>query len=463
VELEPVDICIEMMGMNDERAEPPAAMSQSDGTAGRVLSNRVIAVSAVLLTILAGGLAWLLLGRFGDGSAANNARLDGIRTVGTIVLGAGGGMALLLAARRQQTAEQDLVHKSRVQAHAERIAAETQAHQSRVARAAEIDAAERRITDLYDKAVEKLGSEKAAVRFGGLYALERLAQHTPNQQAAVTKVLCAYLRMPYLPPGEDPGLDAEEETRLRYERRREEQGVRLAVQRMLANHLRAGDDPDNPLETFWAAAEIDLSGATLIGLNFNNCTLPCDAEFQGATFVGFAAFVGVTFRGGAEFDDVRFLGDALFESAIFAGEATFGSAIFSRYPGFERTIFAGVAGFDRTTFHADTAFYGAEFLGDVYFLGTVFAGRAMFDDVVFGGTVEFVHAVFTEEVVLDESVLADGGRNAPDLSGAIVRLDVPIEVLKRRQWPATWSVVPLGPDELEEEDLAGAWGVLVRQ
>ena len=47
-------------------------------------------ICAALLVLLAGALAWLLLANYGDGSAANNARLDGIRTVGTIVLGAGG-------------------------------------------------------------------------------------------------------------------------------------------------------------------------------------------------------------------------------------------------------------------------------------------------------------------------------------------------------------------------------------
>jgi hypothetical protein len=37
------------------------------------------------------------------------------------------------------------------------------------------DAVARRITELYGKAVEQLGSDKAPVRLGGLYALERLA------------------------------------------------------------------------------------------------------------------------------------------------------------------------------------------------------------------------------------------------------------------------------------------------
>lgn len=91
---------------------------------GRVLSNRSIVISAALVVLLAAGAAWLLLANFGGGSEADRARLDAIRTVGSLVLGAGGAIALLLAARRQQTAERDLAQKEQVQRHAEQDAAE---------------------------------------------------------------------------------------------------------------------------------------------------------------------------------------------------------------------------------------------------------------------------------------------------------------------------------------------------
>jgi hypothetical protein len=42
------------------------------------------------------------------------------------------------------------------------------------------DAAAWRVTDLYAKAVEQLGSGKAVIRHGGLYALERVAQDNPD-------------------------------------------------------------------------------------------------------------------------------------------------------------------------------------------------------------------------------------------------------------------------------------------
>jgi hypothetical protein len=89
------------------------------------------------------------------------------------------------------------------------LAARRQVHQERVAVATEADAAERRTTELYAKSVEQRGSEKSAVRLGGLYALERLAQTSPGQRQTVVNVICAYLRMPYQPPIEslEPATD----------------------------------------------------------------------------------------------------------------------------------------------------------------------------------------------------------------------------------------------------------------
>ena len=66
------------------------------------------------------------------------------------------------------------------------------------------DAIERRVTELYTKAADQLGSEKAPVRLAGLYALERLAQDNPSQRQTIVNVICAYLQMPYTPPGAAP-------------------------------------------------------------------------------------------------------------------------------------------------------------------------------------------------------------------------------------------------------------------
>ena len=51
--------------------------------------------------------------------------------------------------------------------------------------------------ELYAKAVEQLGHEKAPVRLGALYSLERLAQDKPERRQTIVNVICAYLRMPF--------------------------------------------------------------------------------------------------------------------------------------------------------------------------------------------------------------------------------------------------------------------------
>jgi uncharacterized membrane protein YidH (DUF202 family) len=170
----------------------------------RVLSVRAIVTWAVVIVSAGVGVAvWLLLTYTGGDTAANRVQLEAIRTVGTIVVGTGGAAALLLAARRQRSAEIALNQKDRDQAdvartHAlqERVAEQTRQHQERVAAATEPDAEARRITDLYTKAAEQLGSDKAPVRLAGLYALERLGQDHVEQRQTIVNVLCAYLRMP---------------------------------------------------------------------------------------------------------------------------------------------------------------------------------------------------------------------------------------------------------------------------
>ncbi|RCG28724.1 hypothetical protein DQ384_23640 [Sphaerisporangium album] len=58
------------------------------------------------------------------------------------------------------------------------------------------DVIARQITDLSAKASEQLGSDKAAVRIGGLTDLERLAQAHPELRQTVVDRICAYLRAP---------------------------------------------------------------------------------------------------------------------------------------------------------------------------------------------------------------------------------------------------------------------------
>ncbi|MDI5978236.1 hypothetical protein [Amycolatopsis magusensis] len=167
------------------QAEDAAAVGKPEQPeAVRALSLRAIVLGAMVLLGVGVVASVTLLHSFPAADATQ--KLDALRTAATFVAGTGGAAALLLAARRQRSTELTL------------------AHQQQVAEITEHDAIERRVTELYTKAVEQLGSDKPVVRQGGLYALERVAQDNPAHRQTVINVLCAYLRAPYTPPPDQP-------------------------------------------------------------------------------------------------------------------------------------------------------------------------------------------------------------------------------------------------------------------
>ncbi|MGW4519970.1 pentapeptide repeat-containing protein [Amycolatopsis sp. NPDC004378] len=240
----------------------------------RVLKTRTILLWGAGLLLTAALAATLLLVLLGSGRPEDSVRLDALRTAANIVVGAGGAAALLLAARRQRSAELDLVQKDH-------------------------DATERRVTEMYSKAADQLGSEKAPVRLAGLYALERLAQDYEPQRQTIVNVLCAYLRMPFDPDDESPETPGELQ-------------VRLTAQRILILHLRR-EDP-----AFWPDIDLDLVGATLVKLTFTHCRVR-SAVFLDVTFTGATAFRNTTFTGKADFKNAEFRETADFRSVVFEG------------------------------------------------------------------------------------------------------------------------------------------------
>jgi hypothetical protein len=273
------------------------------------MSSVAIWTGAAVVLLVATGSVWLLLANFGSGSSQDNARLDAIRTASSIVVGTGGAAALLLAARRQRSAELDLEQKEQVAADARH------------------DMAERRITELYAKSAEQLGSDKAPVRLAGLYALERLAQDAPGHRQTVVDVFCAYLPMPE--PFEAKTTAEAFEA--------QEYQVRMAAQRILIAHLDPADDTK-----FWPDTDLDFTGATLRDWHLNERTvrrITCTRT----RFVGPARFQGTRFTGRAGFYFANFTTHAVFRGARFEEGARFGG-----------TEFACCAQFDEVKSRTDT-------------------------------------------------------------------------------------------------------------
>jgi uncharacterized protein YjbI with pentapeptide repeats len=300
-------------------------------------------------------------------------RIDAIRTGLSVGAGAGGATALLLALRRQWLYE-------RAQAHTEEVARASQAHAQDVARQDNLDATERRVTDLYCRAVEQVGHTAAAVRLGGLYSLERLAENHPEHRQTVVNVVCAYLCM--VPAQEaDPRSD-------------EERQVRLTAQRMLTRHLThraavAGSSGDHEHATgFWGPLRVDLNGAALCGFDFSGCQIE-GADFRDAEFFGAAQFQAAQFAGSAQFDNAKFNDGSSFSAAQFHRETSFSDATFEGNVTFVGVRFEGEARFDDTMFNGEAHFTGVAFKGSGRFGDARFRRNAWFDAANFQETAWF--------------------------------------------------------------------------
>ena len=149
-----------------------------------------LAAAAAVVVVGVGVIIWLLAIASGakPGTDRANAQMDAVRTGLAAGAGAGAAVGLMLAFRRQHHQEISTVLTDR-------------------------DATERRITELYTKAVEQLGNDKAPVRLGGLYALERLAQDNSAQRQTIVNVICAYLRMPFSPTAPHQARARDEKSR----------------------------------------------------------------------------------------------------------------------------------------------------------------------------------------------------------------------------------------------------------
>ncbi|MFR9729263.1 pentapeptide repeat-containing protein [Saccharopolyspora sp. MS10] len=249
-----------------------------------VLSNRAIACWAIGLVLLGAVSTTALLLLVGDPQAAT--RLDALRTSLSIVLAGGGAAGLLLTARRQRSAELDV----RIKEH---------------------DATEARVSELYGRAADQLGSDKAPVRLAGVFALERLAQGHPEHRQTVVDLLCAYLRMPV---AAQDGPDAAQERE-----------VRGTAQVVLAAHLRTDE---GTAELFWPDIRLNLAGAELSAFRFSRCRVR-RATFADARFTGPAVFRDAVFDERVDFRAARFSGLADFHRVIFGGEgANFSGAGF---------------------------------------------------------------------------------------------------------------------------------------
>ncbi|MEU3649675.1 pentapeptide repeat-containing protein [Lentzea sp. NPDC034063] len=345
----------------------------------------VLLVSAAALVVL---WVWIDSLRFADLDKRATAHLEAVKVASAIAVGGGGLFALYLAARRQRTQELELELR-REELHGR-----------------DLDAAERRVTELYAKAADQLDSDKAPVRLAGLFGLDRLADDNPRHRQMVIDLVCAYLRMPHSSDDVKPDAEAEERE------------VRLAAQRMLAKRARPDLDPVTgvPRSLAWWSEihEFNLSRARLIDFDLSGCRLG-KADFTSATFVGTATFEKTEFRGETTFARAEFTGEVDFTAAVFLREASFERtgfrelaeldyARFQDHVDFFKTQWSSGAWFARARFDKSTEFGDALFAGACFFNGAAFHGPASFAATSFEGRADFDKAAFAQPASFDSAM-----------------------------------------------------------
>lgn len=319
--------------------------------------SKLALASGILLSLLLALISWVLFSSFlpNDGGVESaKLKVEALKTALTVGAGAGGLFALYVATRRQWLSE--LVHE----------------HEKDVSEASERDAEERRITELYSKGVEQLGSDKAMVRLGGLYALERLAHDNPDHRQSIVNIICAYLRMPFeWHTGEAPSDEKETGSDDKNRDRDVEQEfeVRIAAQRIICSHLEAelpadrtrlDDAGDYLIEVnpkFWPNVEIDLHGARLINFelwsadvkkaDFSNASFEGVAEFSETHFREFIHFSGSTFNCKPQFTATQFEDDAWFDDCVFVDDVDFYTTSFRQAGLFMNAEFRSDVRFER--------------------------------------------------------------------------------------------------------------------
>ena len=249
--------------------------------------------------------------------------------------------------------------------------------------------------DRYIEAVDKLSSEQAPVRLGGVYALVGLIDEWLDDDNIDEKIrtkegqiiinnLCTYIRSPFslaekreiiessISPYIYSGNLSEDKAKLR-----EEQDVRRAIFEEKSKRSTFAKDNKGKIIDItsgpWSGFNFDFSQAPIFyplnnliieqaqfnsaqfygEANFKNAKFTEEAKFRGAKFTGDAHFWSAKFTGDADFEDAEFTQNANFLEATFTGPTSFKHADFKQYP----PIFANVYEFAQFSVQVDQKDY----------------------------------------------------------------------------------------------------------
>lgn len=325
--------------------------------------------------------------------------------------------------------------------------------------------------DRYIQAVDKLSSEQAPVRLGGVYALvglidEWLDDDTIDEETqlkegqVIINNLCSYIRSPFLTAEKIEAYEARNDfnqleeyeaassfeeyspqLRAQYERFKES-GSFKNFQDITADYAKFHEEQDVrrtifvemskrsstftknekgemvPSPSTWSNFEFDFSRApifyplndlTIEKGNFSSSKFHAKADFSRVTFTCNANFSGTIFTNDANFIDATFINNADFNKSIFIGEAKFiGATPFINAKDFSRVTFSGNADFNNAEFHSNANFMGAYFAHEANFNEATFTGDVSFHDVIFTGEAKFGGVIFNKHTNFVEATFKGG-------------------------------------------------------
>lgn len=301
--------------------------------------------------------------------------------------------------------------------------------------------------DRYIEAVDKLSSEKAPVRLGGVYALaglidewlddDNIDEETRIKEGQIIiNNLCSYIRSPFslaekieeyeahqelenLQKLDSEKLDEEMSSRLQillecfkdsneyekpkditadYAKFHEEQDVRRTIFDEMSKRSSTFTKNEKGeiieiISGIWSDFDFDFSRAPIF-YPLNNLTIE-QGNFASARFYGEADFMNAKFTGNAGFGGAEFAGNAGFGGAKFTGGVGFLHTKFTGSADFMNAKFTGGANFMLAKFAKNAYFGNTEFARNAYFWGTEFARSADFGYAEFAGNTDFLFAKFT--------------------------------------------------------------------
>ena len=269
----------------------------------------------------------------------------------------------------------------------------------------------------YIEAVDKLSSEYAPVRLGGVYALGGLVDEWLDDDNIDEKIrtkegqiiinnLCSYIRSPFSLAEKREILEApsnvhvysgnlsEDEAKLR-----EEQDVRRAIFEEMSKRsstLDAKGKIINAALGMWSDFDFNFSRAPIF-YPLSNLTIE-KGIFTSAIFYGKADFRNTVFIGEAKFNRAKFTHEAEFYRSTFAENAEFHKSTFTRNADFQLGKFAGSADFRAVTFCRDADFQETIFKNPATFSGATFKQQAIFQNTRFYQIVNFIWTLFKKNL-----------------------------------------------------------------